>query len=333
MQRNTTWDVMKGIGIFLVVFGHVVHVPWLRTYIWGFHMPLFFFISGVLFNKDKYPDLLSFIKNKCSKILIPYTLFYGITFMYWAFVERHYRGGDLTLLSQFLGLFYGTYDVRFMFFNGALWFLPCLFSIELLYYFISKLEVHPLYQLLLLFGLGGLGLFLSNIAAWLPFGICAACIGLVFYGVGNILRDKIFYYKLNSCWKALFLAVSCVVLQVICLPYTGCDFALLQFKNIWGMVPIAFVGIILCFALASLFRNNYVLRVLGINTLVFFAFQEQTYRAVLFLYSWSSNIPVEILRNNIIHSFIVTIVVFILIFPIANIWNRYVTPIIGRLSK
>ena len=54
MNRKKYIDVLKGIGIFLVVFGHVTHILELREYIWNFHMPLFFFISGFLFNSSKY---------------------------------------------------------------------------------------------------------------------------------------------------------------------------------------------------------------------------------------------------------------------------------------
>lgn len=42
-------DAMKGMGILLVVLGHVSLIEPLNTVIYAFHMPLFFFISGFLF--------------------------------------------------------------------------------------------------------------------------------------------------------------------------------------------------------------------------------------------------------------------------------------------
>lgn len=47
--RDTTVDIAKGLGIFLVVLGHVPIPMWLCTPIYLFHMPLFFFLSGMFF--------------------------------------------------------------------------------------------------------------------------------------------------------------------------------------------------------------------------------------------------------------------------------------------
>lgn len=49
-NRISYLDIFKGFGIFFVVFGHVTHIGALRDYIWNFHMPLFFFVSGLLYN-------------------------------------------------------------------------------------------------------------------------------------------------------------------------------------------------------------------------------------------------------------------------------------------
>ena len=48
-QRLTYIDTMKAIGIALIVFGHAPGLDAsLKAFIYSFHMPLFFFISGVL---------------------------------------------------------------------------------------------------------------------------------------------------------------------------------------------------------------------------------------------------------------------------------------------
>lgn len=46
-KRDSVIDIAKGIGIFLVVFGHVPLPMDLITPIYLFHMPLFFFLSGM----------------------------------------------------------------------------------------------------------------------------------------------------------------------------------------------------------------------------------------------------------------------------------------------
>ena len=230
-------------------------------------------------------------------------------------------------------MFWGTYNIHYMFFNGALWFLPCLFSIEVIYYWIAKINLCPLYQVLILVTLHGFGFLLSNFVPWLPMGLCASCICIIFYGIGHLLQDKIYDYNLNSLVKSFFIIGICIILQIACLPITGCDIAALKFNNAWAFIPIAFIGIILCYVVSSLIRNNYFLQFLGINSLVIFAFQEPTYRATLFLCSRVFDLPIELLRANISYSLIVTFVAIIFIIPFIIIWNHYVVPIISYLSK
>lgn len=49
IQRIDDWDIAKGIGILLVVMGHLGIPPMLSNAIYLFHMPLFFILSGLLF--------------------------------------------------------------------------------------------------------------------------------------------------------------------------------------------------------------------------------------------------------------------------------------------
>lgn len=45
--RNDAVDIMKGIAILSVMIGHSYWCPtWLYTFIFSFHIPLFFLISG-----------------------------------------------------------------------------------------------------------------------------------------------------------------------------------------------------------------------------------------------------------------------------------------------
>lgn len=46
-ERDCTYDVMKGIGIFLMVLGHTIGPEsTIHRFIYAFHMPLFFILSG-----------------------------------------------------------------------------------------------------------------------------------------------------------------------------------------------------------------------------------------------------------------------------------------------
>ena len=53
LQRDY-WNILKGIGALCVVVGHCV-MP-VQNFVYLFHVPLFFFISGYMYHEQKYGD-------------------------------------------------------------------------------------------------------------------------------------------------------------------------------------------------------------------------------------------------------------------------------------
>lgn len=120
-QRLEYIDILKGIGIILVVLGHVTLNSDLYHFIYAFHMPLFFIVSGMFLH-----DKQGFIRKQAKSLLIPYLAFGLLTFVYWWLVESHFRelpAGE-TIWGQFINLFFPT-GIQHC--NVVLWFLPCLF--------------------------------------------------------------------------------------------------------------------------------------------------------------------------------------------------------------
>lgn len=84
MQRLLYLDALKGILIVLVILGHAVqftienyqHV-FLFRFIYSFHMPLFFLISGYLTFKGRYDEQL--VQKRAIQLLVP--------FVVWAFLS------------------------------------------------------------------------------------------------------------------------------------------------------------------------------------------------------------------------------------------------------
>ena len=120
-QRFEHIDILKGIGIILVVLGHVTTNSDLYHFIYAFHMPLFFIVSGMFLH-----DKQGFIRKQAKSLLIPYLSFGLLTFVYWWLVESRFRelSTGETIWGQFKNLFFpiGTQHC-----NVVLWFLPCLF--------------------------------------------------------------------------------------------------------------------------------------------------------------------------------------------------------------
>ena len=67
--KRIEWlDIAKGIGIFLVVYAHA-RAPY-NSYIYNFHMPFFFLISGILYKSGG--DVKTYILKKVKTLYIPF---------------------------------------------------------------------------------------------------------------------------------------------------------------------------------------------------------------------------------------------------------------------
>lgn len=74
-KRSEYFDVLRGFGIICVVLGHVLNEEFgnfetevIRKYIYIYHLPLFFFISGYFIKKE---PLLIFLKKKVKTLYLP----------------------------------------------------------------------------------------------------------------------------------------------------------------------------------------------------------------------------------------------------------------------
>jgi peptidoglycan/LPS O-acetylase OafA/YrhL len=96
-------------------------------------------------------------------------------------------------------------------------------------------------------------------------------------------------------------------------------------------VIFAFLTIIMVFSLSMLLSQNKILEFLGKNSLVIFAFQEPTYRAVIYVFSKILNSDVEIVRNNIYYSFAIYITTILIIIPAIAIYNNKINPLLKKI--
>ena len=191
-KRMDYIDTLKGIGILFVVYAHVNYTPLPLMLIYSFHMPLFFIISGMLFRSDRYNNFAGFLRRRFVTLIVPYLIF-SFAAMFYAFVsERVYpelhdfdRGEYIAYFLQIL-LAQGSHGVL----NIPLWFVPCLFSVEIMYYFLSKLSVVVRIPLCMVFAAIG-WLLESGLLGFdntlLPWTIDSALYALSFYAFGNMV--------------------------------------------------------------------------------------------------------------------------------------------------
>jgi fucose 4-O-acetylase-like acetyltransferase len=125
-RRNATIDIARGLGIILVVLGHnwiVLHERGeLFRVIYSFHLPLFFFLSG-LFLKDS-ARLGNFALSRADALLKPYAVVLVLLGIAEMLAPKLVPVADTTPLAYFSGVLYATAPTIAW---TPLWFLPHLF--------------------------------------------------------------------------------------------------------------------------------------------------------------------------------------------------------------
>lgn len=179
-NRRIEWiDSLKGFAIILVVLGHNTGGENAAyRFLYTFHMPLFFLISGFLFSM-KPP--LEYLKRSFRHLMVPYIAFLGCYALYQIISSNFIP--SLTEPHVMRNIFYGGYRL-----TGPLavfWFVGVLWFAQNLYNLIARL--HPSRGWLLL-------LICASYATLLlkrPWVMCVNAVPLVlsYVWLGNILRE------------------------------------------------------------------------------------------------------------------------------------------------
>ena len=181
-------DIAKGIGIILMVMGHASFGEGFSHYIHGFHMPLFFFVSGLLFSFKADKSWGEVFSGKCRTILIPYAFFGLLTYGIWAAT----RGGRVTgadLLTPLQRLFWN--NSHGLAISGEFWFLSAMFFASLFFDGLFRFIGKPLLRTGLLIVLALFGcLFRWKFDVELPWSLLSAMVGMGFMGIACFLRQN-----------------------------------------------------------------------------------------------------------------------------------------------
>src|SRR3569832_2297093 len=136
--RLTHVDSMKAIGMVLVVVGHAPGLdPFIKHVIYSFHMPLFFFISGLLMTEAKLAlPKRAYFSALWKGLALPYLFFFVVSYLYclpthdMAASAVIYVGMDWQ--APLMGILVGNVDALFV--NVVLWFFTCLFTTSLFFF-------------------------------------------------------------------------------------------------------------------------------------------------------------------------------------------------------
>jgi len=205
-QRNDWVDYGKGIGIILVVYGHLLssayhagikvpeHFFWLSdSIVYGFHMPFFFLLSGLFVEGSlRKRGAQSYLVDKFSRIAYPYLI--------WSFLQVSVE----VLFSSQTQLGATTADLAAIPYKpwGQFWFLYALFLMHICFAISSRFGKHS----------GWVLLALSSILYFYPpstgvAGLFGFSTYFIFFVLGIVLRQAIMHMEQYNLplWTILLL--------------------------------------------------------------------------------------------------------------------------------
>ena len=208
MEKRIIWiDILRFLGIWAIYIGHFGKgIGNLYDFVWIYHVPLFFFVSGVLsFPKDQ--KLNVFVKNKFFHLMLPYFFFSILSIMINVLLYGTSPTNVLLMFKQcILGLKDNTYA-------GQLWFFPAMFVMIVIYELLRRI-IKNKYVSCLICLLVSLGLQYLQI----PWGSWYYCIGyalifIVYYAIGALCSSILMnfsFQKLTIVKKVFICLISAV---------------------------------------------------------------------------------------------------------------------------
>lgn len=263
-SRVAYLDMLKCLGMFIVVSGHIhIHYGWFSLPIHSYVIPMYFMLSGMTFRRNKFPSFIDFFKHRAKTLLLPYAMFSLLTWAIWAVwsyvtheeVESYWMPLLQTLLAQGSG--------HFLVHNVPLWFVPCLFVIEMIYYWLDKLpDWAKVASSIALAIVGSLMIHVwKGVFILLPWSIESALASVIFYCVGNLLVKQ---YSLKGIETRVidrkWLSIAVIAVLTTTLVFTahynghvslGSDLfgktpLLFYFNAFIGIVTIGLFSILIC---------------------------------------------------------------------------------------
>ena len=270
-------DCVRGFAILLVLIGHTDCFPDVKQYIYGFHMPLFFILSGFLFNFEKWQSagFWTFFKSRVRCYLVPYFSLATICLCIRLALDHFAHGVSGNALGQ-SAISY----VKWIFYSstfscpscGYLWFLVALFVASLF-----------LYGLMVLFKKSALSGFLGCFFAvlvnydlntfsmpFLPFHVDVAMIAALFMLVGVAIRK---YRLLEKALPPYALIALFFIGSYAIRTNTFVDMNNRLYSNyVLMVVGAVFISFLIFYLFKKYSVSNHYLSFIGTNTILIFAF-------------------------------------------------------------
>jgi len=329
MKKRIDWiDQARGFSIFLVIYAH--NFPLYEAYIYSFHVPLFFFISGMFHYKKV---TIGIVKKRAKMILAPYFIWAFLLYIFWLFIGRKYgvsSENDFSPINNFIGIFYAQGGNAFMDWGIPIWFLPCIFIVFICFSAIKKIKSIFLSNIVLILCVLAGFFWARFVGIHLPWSLDVALVALGFYAIGYMLKEGL----INLSKKAAIL----IGVFSLCINFLMFYFNTVKtdmYRSIYGEEILFFIsglsGSLAVVLLLKSFPFFKFLSYLGKHTTAILAthFRALTLIKLVILLITG----VAVFEFTEIEKFLFAIVQVLLLMPVIWLINKYIPILDGKAKK
>ena len=269
-------DSFRGIAMILVVFGHIVGSKnMLGRFVYLFHVPAFFFLSGYLFRENMEPK--RFFYSRAKRLIIPFFLF-TFSIIFYNYLIHIISHSDYDLFWQIRCT---LLQIRGQ--ENRTWFLPCLFVAETVFFLIIKSKKGMwIFVILVFLSWINILVFKLNIP-WYP---DTAIIGSSFMLIGYYARKGDILKKISEVYLFIASLIVCVLILIINIRFS---FVIDMVNNKYGNPIIFYIGalagISLLYSVSSL-AHPKILVYIGQNTITFLCLNTISIKATIKILSF-----------------------------------------------
>ncbi len=267
MARKKHVDYIKAIGITLVILGHINYAnDVIKEWIYAFHMPLFYFATGVVIKRENI-DYNYFIK-KFQGLIVPYFI--------WGFIYAGCSFGSAVRIG------YGSYhSISRAGSLTSLWFLPTMFIGVVLCQLVFKASQKV--WIIAIMAVGAIGVSVSAPKIDIGYPWCA---DVSLLAAGFILFGHLFERIANKIMNTRGWVLLCIIGVALTFTYrlnsiTANSYVLMANMRIGNPIVFlisAFGGCLMVYSVSRILEwlpvDKRLLSFVGTNTLVIFAVQK-----------------------------------------------------------
>lgn len=188
-SRNYHVDNAKSLGVFLVILGHVWSAPpELLKWIYSFHMPAFFILSGYFFDPDKVKrnGRASYMLRRAKRLMVPYMFFGFACAVPWILAGKGVS--QFQFFKRIVGTLYSVPTLDFNFNCTPIWFLSCMVCVSVIAVALIGFPKKVRIILSIIFLCIGWATPTASTFYW-PWCLNAAFTGLFFFSIGIALQQ------------------------------------------------------------------------------------------------------------------------------------------------